>query len=1132
MRNLTDNELALLQSDYACQAYESYRLACQTLGNDGDLNEQIELRKFMALALHLADKTKFRLEAQLYAIAAIHLLVEYMPDFPLPKFSELQQLVVKIQGVSTATTDLSTASPVSSVALVPVNPTGHNVIHIRRNIRAAVIDDKRQLLLRQCLVRGNNLRINTAEEYILEAKSKATRSFVSGAAVAFSGAAVTTGIGMKIYADVLTGFAAGSVVGPIGSIIGASMGLISGGYMGYLLYKKGGELIEEPLVREELNQILSEASKCHLANDIDGFFATLAQNYAGFTKRLLRIFLVEDHVEIKIDAEAIVYELLAHEFRPDGVAYLLILMGEGLLRGPRLKAEGRQNKLDPQTTNVEAQKIFREAYSNASLQEKAHFLDSKVAQTKLEDRARFVNNLFQKFNRSVYSIPKEYFDDAITTPFTTRLSELSQIARLNYAMTHLFEADQENLKRSHHAIQRLKRDMEKTKAQQFFQLPELRIQAIEDLLGAFGFFEEKPNNLALETRRLLSIENPTPIELIDRVLVANTNVARCERCIAVTDSKQGVTILAELLATSKSYSHRQHRSIDLPDEILAVKNLPTIADNYQVDFQLCEIQSHPEHGRVFVPKGEKITCRHSTKTVCIYVVLDNERKTTIIRMFVIAEPQINYILQKLNSVKSDTDRFHLNTEIAEIYQERAERAELQHHLLALPLWLDALQYYTAARQLSDSPTTIIGLVQCLIKLGRYARAENTLRDFLLTSMKSSGEAWYLRAVASRKQAKFEDAHHAAREALRFNYVNARKELQLCEKLKDDTISTRVKVYERMVVSNRAISRTDASYNILSIDGGGVRGIIPALWLCELERHTKRSCSSLFNMMAGTSTGAIISTALATPVSRGSREPRYKAFDVLQLYRTQTPTVFKPSSGILDRLGYASLSKSARYLDTGRSEIFRRYYGDTLLSDLLVAAVIPAVTGQSHGTRLFTNLRNSHTHTADYQIHDVLMCTSAAPTYFEPYKLDSTLYVDGGVQANNPTMEAFGQALDCKIAQDKIFVLSLGTGDYVPDPLHLNSSRNLLFWAANSDTVAKVIFDGPQNNIDLNMSRLLGETHYHRWQVWFEKPIALDDTNGETLDLLCDLAREHFEAMDALDNRKRLGLLIEHLRSNN
>ncbi|CAF4678125.1 unnamed protein product [Rotaria sp. Silwood1] len=1086
----------------------------------------------MALALYVADANQFRLEAQLYAIAAIHLLVEYTTDFSLDKFNELQKLVIKMQGNDTSASKVAEhpiSSTLNSGALVLHQSTVRSLAVMRRDIRTAVSDDKRRLLLRHCLPRSTNLRINTAAEGILEAKLQATKSQVSGVAVFTGGLAVTSGVSFKIYADVMTGFAAGSLVGPVGSIIGASIGLISGGVLGYLLLKKGNELCEEPLVREELNQILSDASKFYQESKIDDFFKTIAKPYSNYSKRLVKITLIEDHVELKIDAEEIVKELLSHEFRPDGIAYLLILIGEGLLKGPTISTTQHFNRLDSRTASVEAQKLFREVYSNGGLLERACFLDSKVTKIKLEDRAKYVKRMFQYFNKSVYSIPKEYFDDAITTPFTTRLSELIQIARLSYAISHLIEGDQENLKRSYTAIQRLKTDIQKAKQQQFFQISELRISALEDLLAAFGFFDETVKNLAVETRALLSIESPMSIELIDKVSTGVNSMNNCERVLGVADSAQSLSVLEELL-TMASPSDKRRMSDTAPDKILSVKNLAKMADSYHTNFRLCQIQSNPSHGRIFVPTGQLITCRQSSNAPCVYLVLD-DHETNIIGMFTIAEPRITYLLQQLAVAPSNADRVNLSNQIAQIFRERAEKAENQHHLLALPLWFDSLKYYTDAWHINKDPIAALGLIRCMIMLGRYTRADNTLRELLSTSMTNNGEAWYLRAVACRKQAQFEDAHYCARESLRCNYVDAQKELKLCEKLKEDKLIKRIEVYERMTTRYSIASQVKPSYNILSIDGGGCRGIIPAFWLTELERLTKRPCSSLFDMMAGTSTGAIISIGLATPATNNGEGSRYKAFDILQLYRNQASSVFALPDSYLSRLG-SSFGKSARYTDNGRRELFDQYFGETRLGDLLVDTVIPAVTSASYSTRLFTNHRKSGPQPQNYQVKDILMCTTAAPTYFEPYILDSTMYVDGGVQANNPTMEAFGQALDNGVRQENIYVLSLGTGDYVPDPLHPNKSRNLLFWAANSETVVKAIFDGPQNNIDVNMSRLLADDHYHRWQVWLEKPVTLDDTSETTMNMLCDLAREQLESMEVLDSRKRLGLLIEHLRGTN
>ncbi|CAF1529887.1 unnamed protein product [Didymodactylos carnosus] len=94
------------------------------------------------------------------------------------------------------------------------------------------------------------------------------------------------------------------------------------------------------------------------------------------------------------------------------------------------------------------------------------------------------------------------------------------------------------------------------------------------------------------------------------------------------------------------------------------------------------------------------------------------------------------------------------------------------------------------------------------------------------------------------------------------------------------------------------------------------------------------------------------------------------------------------------------------------------------------------------------------------MQEILMCTTAAPTYFSPHSMvaEKSLYVERGVQANNPTMIAYVKAIqDYQLPRDKIVVLSVVTGDYVPDELGPNRKRNLLFWYDNSEEISKVIW---------------------------------------------------------------------------
>jgi hypothetical protein len=87
-------------------------------------------------------------------------------------------------------------------------------------------------------------------------------------------------------------------------------------------------------------------------------------------------------------------------------------------------------------------------------------------------------------------------------------------------------------------------------------------------------------------------------------------------------------------------------------------------------------------------------------------------------------------------------------------------------------------------------------------------------------------------------------------------------------------------------------------NILSIDGGGIRGIIPAVWLMELERQIKQPISSMFHVVAGTSTGAIIAAALCSHYFAKPGNPPYQAYNLVKLYQTKGHEVFTKTNRCL------------------------------------------------------------------------------------------------------------------------------------------------------------------------------------------------------------------------------------------
>ncbi|MEJ7714492.1 MAG: patatin-like phospholipase family protein [Thermoleophilaceae bacterium] len=120
--------------------------------------------------------------------------------------------------------------------------------------------------------------------------------------------------------------------------------------------------------------------------------------------------------------------------------------------------------------------------------------------------------------------------------------------------------------------------------------------------------------------------------------------------------------------------------------------------------------------------------------------------------------------------------------------------------------------------------------------------------------------------------------------------------------------------------------------VLSIDGGGMRGIIPALVLAELERRAGRPVADLFDLVAGTSTGGILALALAQPGPDG--RPARTAEQLVELYETEGPRIF--SRNLLQRIRSVEGLADERYSAEGLDRALKRYLGDTRLAGRLDA----------------------------------------------------------------------------------------------------------------------------------------------------------------------------------------------------
>jgi patatin-like phospholipase/acyl hydrolase len=282
--------------------------------------------------------------------------------------------------------------------------------------------------------------------------------------------------------------------------------------------------------------------------------------------------------------------------------------------------------------------------------------------------------------------------------------------------------------------------------------------------------------------------------------------------------------------------------------------------------------------------------------------------------------------------------------------------------------------------------------------------------------------------------------------------------------------------------------------VLSIDGGGIRGLIPALVLAEIERRTGRRIATLVDLIAGTSTGGILACALGKP------EP-LPASEIASLYIDEGPRIFDRS--LLKRITSVEGYLDERYSDKGLVRALERYLGDTRMADATVPLLL---TSYDTEHREIHFLRSEGENSGATMV-EAAHATCAAPTYFEPVQLDGRSLVDGGVFAVNPAMCAYAE-----VAGALDLLVSLGTGEHTR-PLHYTDVRGWgqLEWVR---PVIDVVFDGGQDAVNFQLHALLDDRYVRLQTELREASDDLDDASEANLARLRDEAERLIAARSA------------------
>lgn len=347
-------------------------------------------------------------------------------------------------------------------------------------------------------------------------------------------------------------------------------------------------------------------------------------------------------------------------------------------------------------------------------------------------------------------------------------------------------------------------------------------------------------------------------------------------------------------------------------------------------------------------------------------------------------------------------------------------------------------------------------------------------------------------------------------------------------------------------SKRALSHAPPSFGkmitILSIDGGGVRGIIPGVILAFLESKLQEldgkdaRISDYFDVVAGTSTGGLVTAMLTTPDSSDNR-PLFEAKEIADFYLENCPKIFPEKRGIIPRL--MTMLTGPKYNGKYLHDKVRQLLGKRRLHESLTNVVIPAYDIKFGQLTVFSTFESRKQPLKDALLSDICIGTSAAPTYLPAHYFEtkddhgrtrSFDLVDGAVAANNPSLLAMSLVMKEIIEQKDDFVpikpcdcgallvLSLGTGTTRVGGKHGAKEAakwGLLGWLyKDNDSPLIRSFSGASSDVvDINFSILFQAQHCERNYLRIqddtlpEKLSSVDNSSKENLTSLLEIGKK-------------------------
>ncbi|MGH9729472.1 MAG: patatin-like phospholipase family protein [Candidatus Acidiferrales bacterium] len=305
---------------------------------------------------------------------------------------------------------------------------------------------------------------------------------------------------------------------------------------------------------------------------------------------------------------------------------------------------------------------------------------------------------------------------------------------------------------------------------------------------------------------------------------------------------------------------------------------------------------------------------------------------------------------------------------------------------------------------------------------------------------------------------------------------------------------------------------EKSIKVLAIDGGGIRGIIPAVILGELQKRLGKDLWQAFDLIAGTSTGGIIALGIGT---QGNQGAAYSPSQLVELYVQNGPAIFRKNF-----FTPARQLILPKYSPDSLEATLARFFQDTELRTALTPLLISSYDLEGQIPFFFKSHRIAADPSYNWKVTEAARATSAAPTFFPPLHLKKNgqdfALVDGGVFVNNPSMAAYAETRTLYPDATQIVIVSVGTGNRQDQITYATAKGwGLLGWAKQ---IVPVLMDSVSEAVDYELGSLPGCTYYRLQVPWAQLERAssdMDDVTPENLANLQSVANDYVTSITDL-----------------